>query len=92
MSPIKRQAFTWTNAHLLSFGPLEKQYIEIWVKSKQFPVKKCIWNCRQQNDHFVEVSASKNDTTREHKQDAVLSKFEREACVGLSEKWFILPL
>ena len=34
--PAWHQAITWTNAHLLSIGPLEKNFNEIWTKIQSF--------------------------------------------------------
>ena len=47
LSPVRRQAITWTNAALSS----------IWIWILSFPHKKCIWKCRLPNSgHFVSVS------------------------------------
>ena len=35
LSPVRRQAITWTNAGLLSIGPLRTNFSEIWIKIKQ---------------------------------------------------------
>ena len=36
LSPVRRQAITWTNAGLLSIGPLERNVCEIRIKYKSF--------------------------------------------------------
>ena len=36
LSPVRRQAFTWTNANLLSIGPLETNFSEIRIKIHNF--------------------------------------------------------
>ena len=40
MSPVRRQAITWTNAGFLSIGILETNYSEIWIGILPFPSKK----------------------------------------------------
>ena len=40
MSPIRHQAFTWVNAHLLAIGPLETNFSEIWIEIQNFSLKK----------------------------------------------------
>ena len=54
LSPIRRQAITWTNAHLLSIGPWGTNCSEILSKYKTFHWKKCLWKCRLRNGgHFL---------------------------------------
>ena len=36
LSPVRRQAITWTNAHLLPIGPLRTNLSEIWIEIKKF--------------------------------------------------------
>ena len=36
LSPLQRQAITWTNADLLLVGPLETNFSEIWIKIHVF--------------------------------------------------------
>ena len=36
LSPVLHQAITWTNADLLSIGPLGTNFIEIWIKIQKF--------------------------------------------------------
>ena len=36
LSPVRRQAITWTNAKLLFIGPLGTHFIEIWIKMQNF--------------------------------------------------------
>ena len=38
--PVQCQAITWTNADLLSFGPLERNFSEIWLKICNFSIMK----------------------------------------------------
>ena len=40
LSPIRRQAITWTNVHLLSIGPLGANFNEILTKIRNFSLKK----------------------------------------------------
>ena len=40
LSPVLRQAITWTNSALLSIGPLKLNFIEIWIKIQIFPFMK----------------------------------------------------
>ena len=40
LSPIRRQAITWTNAHLLPIGPLGTNFNEIQIKIQNFSFKK----------------------------------------------------
>ena len=40
LSPIQRQAIIWTNAWLLSIGPLGTNFSEIWIKIQNFTFKK----------------------------------------------------
>ena len=58
LSPIRRQAITWTSFHLLSMQILGKNFSEIRLKNKTFLSLKCTWKCRLQNgDHFVQGNA-----------------------------------
>ena len=34
--PVQHQAITWTNADLLSIGPLGINFSEIWIKKQKF--------------------------------------------------------
>ena len=45
LSPIRRQAITWTNADLLSNGPSGTNVNEIWIEilTFSFHSRKCIW-------------------------------------------------
>ena len=38
LSPVRRQTITWTNAGLLSIGPLETNSSEIWIETENFSV------------------------------------------------------
>ena len=40
LSPVRRQAITWTNAGLLSIGVLGTNFSEIWISILSFPFKK----------------------------------------------------
>ena len=40
LSPVRRLAITWTNAHLLSIGPFGTKFSEIWIKIQNFSFKK----------------------------------------------------
>ena len=40
LSPVRRQAITWTNADLLSIGPLGTNFREIWIEILTFWLKK----------------------------------------------------
>ena len=40
LSPVQRQAITWTNAGLLSIGPLGTNFSEIWIKTQKFSFMK----------------------------------------------------
>ena len=39
-SPVRRQAIIWTNAGLLSIGPLGTNFSEILIKIQNFPITK----------------------------------------------------
>ena len=55
MSPVRRQGIVWTNAELLSIGPLGTNFGQV-VKFKYFHSRKYIWKYRQKNvGHFVSV-------------------------------------
>ena len=45
LSPIRRQAITWTNAALSSIGLLGTSFNEIWIWFLSTPCKKIRWNC-----------------------------------------------
>ena len=54
LSPVGRQAIIWTNAVLLSIGPLGTISIKLYSKFKYFHSRKCISKCRLENvGHFV---------------------------------------
>ena len=36
LSPVRRQAITWTNVDFLSIGPLGTNFSEIWIKIQNF--------------------------------------------------------
>ena len=40
LAPVRRQAITWTNADLLSIGPLGTNFSEILIEIHIFSVKK----------------------------------------------------
>ena len=40
LSPVRRQAITWTNAGLLSIGLLGSNFNEIWIRILPFSFKK----------------------------------------------------
>ena len=40
LSPVRLQAITWTNAGLLLIEPLQAYFIEIWIKTQQYSLKK----------------------------------------------------
>ena len=44
LSPDRRQAIIWTNAGILSTGPLGTNFSEISIEIYTFSFKKCIWN------------------------------------------------
>ena len=58
LSPGRRQAIIWTNASILSIGPLGTNFSEISIKIDIFPFKKIyIWICCMENGgHFVSAS------------------------------------
>ena len=57
LSPDRRQAIIWTNAGLLSIGPLRTHFSDNLFKFKNFHWRKCIWICRLRNGvHFVSAS------------------------------------
>ena len=59
LTPVWRQVIIWTNAHLLSIGPLEENFSEMQSKYKRFQSRKCIWKCRLRNGgHFVQSEMS----------------------------------
>ena len=47
LSPVRRQAITWTNTDSLSIEPLETNFSEFWPKIWQFHSYKSIWKYRQ---------------------------------------------
>ena len=57
LSPVRHQAIIWTNAGLLSIGPLGTYFSEILSIIHRFSLKECISNCHLQNgSHFVSTS------------------------------------
>ena len=56
LSPVRRQAITWTNADLLSNGPIVTDFSEIELKiNKKIHSWKCIRQCHVQNGgHFAQ--------------------------------------
>ena len=57
LSPGWRQASIWTNAGILSIGPLGTKFSEILMEIRNFYSRKCIWICRLENGgHFVSAS------------------------------------
>ena len=52
---IRRQAIIWTNAGLLSIGPLRTKFSEIVFKLQNFYSRKCIWRCHLwDGSHFAQ--------------------------------------
>ena len=49
LSSVKSQAITWTNAKLLSMGPLGTNFSEILIKHKTFPSRNFLWKCLLRN-------------------------------------------
>ena len=49
LSPIRRQAITWTNADWLLIGPLGTNFSEIRIEIQNFHSRKCVWKCRLRN-------------------------------------------
>ena len=43
LSPVPRQAITWTNGNLLSIGPLGTNFSKIRIEIQNFHSWKCIW-------------------------------------------------
>ena len=59
LSPVRCQAITWTNAYLLSSGPLGTNFNEILITILTFSLKKCMWKCRLWNGgHFFQGEMS----------------------------------
>ena len=57
LSPGRRQAIIWTNAGILSIGPLGTNFSEILIKLHAFYARKCVWKCRLGNGgHLVSAS------------------------------------
>ena len=57
LSPGRRQAIIWTNAGILSFGPLGTNFSEILVEIYVFSFKKIYLKLSSGNDgHFVSGS------------------------------------
>ena len=53
LSPVQHQAIIWSNAELLSTGPVKMNFSENWNTIQKFISTKCIWKYRHQNhDHF----------------------------------------
>ena len=64
LPPVRRQAITWTNADLLSNGPLGTNFSEIRIEIRNILLMKRIWNCRLRNcGHFVQ--GERNEMKRE---------------------------
>ena len=54
LSPGRCQAIIWTNAGILSIGPLKTMFCEIFDAFMHFHTRKCVWKCRLENGgHFV---------------------------------------
>ena len=54
LSPVRRQAITWTNADLLSIGPSGTNFSEIWIKTQNFSFMKMFFSDHLRNgSHFV---------------------------------------
>ena len=45
LSPVRRQAITWTNAGFLSIAFMGANFNEIWIGILSFPLEKYIWSC-----------------------------------------------
>ena len=48
LSPVRRQAITWTNADLLSIGPFRTNFSEVWIKNTKLFIQenafeKVVW-------------------------------------------------
>ena len=57
LSTGRRQNIIWTNAGILSFGPLGTNFSEILIEIRIFQWRKCLWKDRQQNGgHFLSAS------------------------------------
>ena len=58
LSPGRRQAIIWTNAGILTIGPLWKQSsVQFKSEFEHCRSRKCIWKCRLRNHvHFVSTS------------------------------------
>ena len=57
LSPDRRQAIIWTNAGILSIGPLPTNFSETLIEFLHFHSRKCVWKCRLWNDgHFVQAA------------------------------------
>ena len=53
LSPVRRQAITWTNDELLSVDPQECILIKSYLKSKTFQSYKCIQNAECKVTDFL---------------------------------------
>ena len=57
--PVWHQAITWTNADLLSIGPLGTKFSELWFKIHDFSFMKMHLKCRlRKGGHLVEGEMS----------------------------------
>ena len=61
LSSVRRQAITWTNAGLLSFGPFGTNFSEIWIEIRNLYSWKRIlkWRLR----HFVQGCENLDETS-----------------------------
>ena len=56
VSLVRHKAITWTNTELAT-GPLEIIFREMWIKTRNFLGRKCVWKCHGQKvDYFVQIS------------------------------------
>ena len=54
LSPIRRQAITWTNAEMLLIGPYKNNLQWNFNQNSYIFIKKSIWKCRLENGgHFI---------------------------------------
>ena len=62
---VWNQAITWTNADLVSMGPIEANISAcFFIKFINFSLKTYIWRCVQQNvTHVVQTSLCKKNIT-----------------------------
>ena len=70
MALNSRQAFTWTNAVLLTIEPLITNTGEIWIKKQTFIQENAFENV----NHFVQASmAHSHKTLRHHSKSCAIS-------------------